>query len=61
MNSSSDGELVAKGVQDERPFGRQLDAAARSREARDAELGLKSAELPRDRRIVRGAAPRRLS
>jgi hypothetical protein len=36
-------------VEDERPFGRQLDAAAGPREERDAELGLQAAELLRDR------------
>lgn len=38
-------------VQDEVAFGRQVDAATRAREERDAELGLQAAELLGDGRL----------
>ena len=44
-------EHPARVVEDERPLGRQLDAAAGPREERDAELGLEPAELLRDGRL----------
>ena len=45
------GQHPARVVEHERALGRDLDAAAGPREERDAELGLKTAELLRDRRL----------